>query len=129
VPGYDSQVVSEGRHGGDSFFTRALVLCQNIKFFGRGSGCRSGGPARALKRGVVSPEGVSSRRARRSITRGGVQPSSEVESRRYSIVPLERSEVLPEGCQGRPFWWAAEDAGAVGSCYRAVIVLGVIYDL
>jgi hypothetical protein len=88
-----------------------------------------GGPARALERGAVSPEGASSPRARWSLTRGGVQPLSEVESRQYGVVPLERSGVLPEGCQGRPFWWAAEVAGAVGSCYRVMIVLGVIYDL
>jgi hypothetical protein len=72
---------------------------------------------------------MSRPRARRSLTRGGIQPSSEVESRWCGGVPLERSEVSPEGCRGRLFWWAAEVARAVGPCYRTVIVLGVIYDL
>jgi hypothetical protein len=79
MPGYDSQAVSVGWHGGDSPLTRAPALCQNIKCSGRGSGCGSGGPARAsseaesrprgrpaLERGRVSPEGASSSRARRS---------------------------------------------------------------
>jgi hypothetical protein len=30
APGYDSQAVSEGRHGGDSPLTRAPVACQSI---------------------------------------------------------------------------------------------------
>jgi hypothetical protein len=30
APGYDSQVVSEGRRGGDSLLTRAPVACQSI---------------------------------------------------------------------------------------------------
>jgi hypothetical protein len=169
APGYDSQAVSEGRHGEDSSLTQAPALCQNIKCSGRGSGCGSGEPARAsseveshprgrpalergevlpeggvqpsseaeshprgrqaLERDGVSPEGVSGPRARRSLTREGVQPSSEAESRWYGGVPLKRSGVSPEGCRGRSFWWAAEVARAVGPCHRAVIVLGVIYDL
>jgi hypothetical protein len=115
TPRYDSQAVSEGRHGGDSPLTWASVVCQSIKCSGRGSGCGSGGPARAssevethprgrsaLERGGDPPEGASSPRAWRSLARGGVQPSSEVEFRRYSAVPLERSGVSPEGCWGRP---------------------------
>jgi hypothetical protein len=142
APGYDSQAVSEGRHGGDSSLTRAPALCQNIKCSGRGSGCGRDGPARSsseaeshsrgrptLERGGVSPEGACCPRTRRSLTRGGVPPSSEEESRQYGVVPLERSGVSPEGCRGRLFWWAAEVARAVGSCHWAVIVLGVIYDL
>jgi hypothetical protein len=37
VPGYDSQVVSEGRSGGDSPLTRAPVTCQSIQCPGRGA--------------------------------------------------------------------------------------------
>jgi hypothetical protein len=93
VPGYDSQAVSEGRHGVDSSLTRAPALHQNIKCPSRGSGCGSGEPARAsseeesrprrrpaLERDGVSPEGASGPRARWTLTRGGVQPSSETES-------------------------------------------------
>jgi hypothetical protein len=142
APGYDSQVVSEGRHGVDSSLTRAPALCQNIKCSGRGSGCRSREPARAsseaephprgrpaLERGGVSPEGASSCRARWNSTRGGVRSSNEAESRWHGGVPLERSGVSHEGCRGRTFWWAAKVARAVGPCHRVVIALGVTYDL
>jgi hypothetical protein len=156
VPGYDSQAVSEGRHGMDSSLTRAPALHQNIKCPSRGSGCGSGEPARAsseeesrprrrpaLERDGVSPEGASVPRARWTLTRGGrpalkrdrvspkggAQPSSEAESLWYDSVPLERSGVSLEGCRGQSFWWAAEVARTVGPCHRGVIVWGVIYDL
>jgi hypothetical protein len=88
--------------------------------------------------------GASGPRARQSLTRGGgrpalerdgispkggAQPSSEAESLWYDGVPLERSGVSLEGCRAQSFWWAAEVARTVGPCHRAVIVLGVIYDL
>jgi hypothetical protein len=111
------------RLGEDSSLTRTPTLCQNIKCSGRGSGCGSGEPARAsseaeshprghpaLERGEVSPEGASSPRARQNPTRGGVQPLSETKSRWHGGVPLERSEVSPERCRGRSFWWVAEVA-------------------
>jgi hypothetical protein len=76
------------------FFDLGTCMCQNIKCSGRGSGCGSGEPMRAsreaqtrsrerpaLERGGLSPEGASGPRARRSLARGGVWPSSEVESR------------------------------------------------
>jgi hypothetical protein len=66
APGYDSQAVSEGRHGVDSSLTQAPALFLNIKYPGRGSGCESSEPARP------SSEAESHR--------GGVQPSSEPES-------------------------------------------------
>jgi hypothetical protein len=132
--GYDSQAVSEERHGADSSLTRAPALCQNIKCSGWGSGCGSCEPARAsseaeshprgcpaLERGGIPPEGASGPRAMRSLGgmavhpsskaeshMGGVQPSSDAESQWYGGVPLERSGVLPEGCRDQSFWWAAE---------------------
>jgi hypothetical protein len=107
APGYDSQAVSEGRHGVDSSLTRAPALCQNIKCSGRGTGCGSCEPARAsseaephlrgrpaLGQGGSSPEGVSNPRVRRSLTRGGVQPSSVAESHSRGRPALERGGVL-----------------------------------
>jgi hypothetical protein len=51
----------------------------------------------ALDRDGASLEGASGPRARRNLTRGGVQPPSEAELYRYGAVPLERSGVPPEG--------------------------------
>jgi hypothetical protein len=67
VPGYDSQVVSEGRHGEDSPLTQALAACQSIYCSGRGSGCGGHEPGRP--------------RARWRIARGGARPLSEAENR------------------------------------------------
>jgi hypothetical protein len=127
--GYDSQAVSKRRRGEDSSSTRAPALCQSIKCSGWWSGYGSGEPARALERGGASPEGASDPRARRSLTRGGVWPSSEAEFRQYGAVSLERSGISPKGCWGRPFWWAAEVARAVGSCHQAVIAWGAICNM
>jgi hypothetical protein len=51
----------------------------------------------APERGGILLEGASSPRARRNVTRGGDQPSSEVEFYQCGTVPLERSGVSPEG--------------------------------
>jgi hypothetical protein len=51
----------------------------------------------ALGRGGTSPEGATGPRARRKLTRGGDQPSSEAEVSQCGSVPLERSGVPPEG--------------------------------
>jgi hypothetical protein len=70
-------------------FDLGVCMCQKIKCSGRGSGepVRASSEAEsrsrgclALERDGVSPEGASSPRARRSLARGGVQPSSEAES-------------------------------------------------
>jgi hypothetical protein len=68
----------------------------------------------ALDRDGALLEGVSSPRARRNLTRGGVRPSSEAEPYprgdrpsseanlfRCGVVPLERSAAPPEGGLGR----------------------------
>jgi hypothetical protein len=99
APRYDSQAVSEGRHGGDSPLTRAPAVCRSIKCSGRGSGCGSGGPARASSEAETRP------RARISLERdgvspeGGVQPSSEAESCPRGGAALERGGVSPEGAR------------------------------
>jgi hypothetical protein len=66
----------------------------------------------ALERGGVSPEGAFGPRARRSFTRGGVQPSSEVEFRPRGRPALERGRVSPEGAS---VWRATGVAWAAGS--------------
>jgi hypothetical protein len=129
APGYDSQAVSEGRHGMDSSLTQAPALCQNIKCSRRGSGCGSCEPARAsseaephprghptLKRGGVSPEGASSPRARQSLGDMVVHPSIEV-------------EFHPRGAGADRFGGPPRLLRAVGPCHRVVIVLGAIHDL
>jgi hypothetical protein len=118
-----------------------------------GSGCGNGMPVRALSEaesrsrgrpslegGGDSPEGASSPRARRSLARGGVQPSSEAESHPRGRPALERGGVslvrccvhgakrsFARGGWGCLFWWAAEAARVVGPCHWAVIVLGAFY--
>jgi hypothetical protein len=142
APIYDSQAVSEGRHGVDSSLSQAPALCQNIKCSSRESGCGSCEPARAsseaeahsrgvqpsseakphprgcpaLERGGVSPEGTSSPRARRSLGDMVVYPSSE-------------AEFHPRGAGADRFGGTPRSLRAVGPCHRAVIVLGVIHDL
>jgi hypothetical protein len=51
----------------------------------------------SLKRGGDPPEGAHSPRVRRSLTRVGVQPSSEAEFRLRGRPTLERGGVSPEG--------------------------------
>jgi hypothetical protein len=106
TPGYDSQVVSEERHGADSSLTRAPALCQNIKCSGWGSGCGSCEPAwasseeeshpkgcPALERGGIPPEGASGPRAMRSLGGMEVHPSSKAESHMRGRPALERCGV------------------------------------
>jgi hypothetical protein len=81
----------------------------------------------SLERGEVSPEGGSSPRARRSLARGGVQPSSEAEFYQCGAVLLERNGVSPEGGWACLFWWATEAARTVGPCHWAAIVLDAFY--
>jgi hypothetical protein len=50
----------------------------------------------ALDRDVTSLEGAFSPRARRNLTRGGDQSSSEAEFDQCGTMPLERSGVPPE---------------------------------
>jgi hypothetical protein len=126
--GYNSQSVSVGRRGGDSPLTRAPALCQNIKCSGRGSGCRRGGPARA------SSETESNPRGRPALERGGVPPEGGPALERGGVPAVRRcapraKRSFARGVSGLTVWWVAEVARAVGSCHRAVIVLGVIYDL
>jgi hypothetical protein len=56
------------------------------------------GCVQPLERGGVSPEGTSSPRARRSLARGGTQPSSDVESRPRGRPALERGGVSLVQC-------------------------------
>jgi hypothetical protein len=51
----------------------------------------------ALDRDGTSLEGATGPRARRNLTRGGDQPSSEAEFYQCGSSPLERSGVPPEG--------------------------------
>jgi hypothetical protein len=51
----------------------------------------------APEREGIPLEGASNPRARRYLTRGGDQPSSEAEFYQCGTVPLERSGVPPEG--------------------------------
>jgi hypothetical protein len=50
-----------------------------------------------LERGGTSLDGATGPRARRNLTRGGDQPSSEAEGCLCGVVPLEPSGVSPEG--------------------------------
>jgi hypothetical protein len=77
-------------------------------------------------------------RARRSFTRGGVQPSSEVEFRprgrpapergRVSVVRRWAPRAKRSFARGAP-GLAGEVARAVGSCRQAMIAWDVIYNL
>jgi hypothetical protein len=51
----------------------------------------------ALERGGYSPEGASIPRARRSLARGGVGPSSEAETPRHGAWSSSETEVRPRG--------------------------------
>jgi hypothetical protein len=110
----------------------------------------------SLERGRMLPEGASDPRARPSLTQGGAQPSSEAESRPRGRPALERGGVSPEGAPSPRARRSLSDMAAYPSseagfrprgagddrfggpprflrvvvpCHRAVIVLGVIYDL
>jgi hypothetical protein len=50
-----------------------------------------------IERCEESPEGASTPRARRKITRGGTRPSSEADDRSRGLQPLERGGGSPEG--------------------------------
>jgi hypothetical protein len=91
-------------------FDSGACRCQYIKCPGRGSRCGSGGPVRssneaelhprgrlALERGGASPEGATSPRARRKLTRGGDRSSSEAEPHPRGRPALERGGASPEG--------------------------------
>jgi hypothetical protein len=62
-------------------FDLGACMCQNIKCSGRGSRYGGGEPVRASSEADTRSRGGSGPRARRSLARGGVQPSSEAESR------------------------------------------------
>jgi hypothetical protein len=64
-------------------FDLGACVCQNIKSSGRGAGV-----------GAASPREP---RARWSLARGGVRPSSEAESRPRGRLALERGRIPPEG--------------------------------
>jgi hypothetical protein len=117
VPMRDSQA----RRG--FVFDSGACECQCIKCQCRGSRYGGSGPMRSLSgaeprstgrsalhrdgtslEGHLAPEregipleGASNPRARRYLTRGGDQPSSEAEFYQCGTVPLERSGVPPEG--------------------------------
>jgi hypothetical protein len=55
---------------------------------------------RSNNRGRVPPQGAHSPRARQSLARGGVQPSSGAEFRPRGRPALERGGVSPEGASG-----------------------------
>jgi hypothetical protein len=81
--GYDSQAVSVGRCGGDSPLT-GRPRC--VRAFNA--------PVGEVGVGAADPREP---RARRNLARGGVQPSSEAESRPRGRPALERGGVSPEG--------------------------------
>jgi hypothetical protein len=62
-----------------------------------GASCARGVGGPAPERGGAPLEGASDPRARWNLTRGGDRPTSEAELYRGGAVPLERSEVPPEG--------------------------------
>jgi hypothetical protein len=77
---YDSQVVSEGRHGADSSLTWVPTCVRTLNaLVGGGGGCKSGEPVRASSEAESRPMG------RLALERGGVStaqcPSSETEFR------------------------------------------------
>jgi hypothetical protein len=92
-------------------FDLGACMRQNIKCPGRGSKYGGGEPVRAsseaephprerpaLERGGTSPEGASSPRAGRNLTRGGVRPSSEAEPHPRGRPSLERGGVSLVRC-------------------------------
>jgi hypothetical protein len=114
-PRYDSQEVSEGRHGVDSSLTWAPACVRTLNA-PVGEWVWERRARESLERGGVSPEGASSPRARRSVTRGGVQPSSEAESRSRGRPTLRRGGVsLVRCCVPRAKRSFARGAGAVCS--------------
>jgi hypothetical protein len=87
-------------------FDLGACMCQNIKCLGRGRRYRGGEPVRAsseaephpkgrpaLERSGTSSEGASSPRAKRNLTRGGVQPLSKAEPHLRGRPALERGGV------------------------------------
>jgi hypothetical protein len=68
-----------GRRGGDSPFDPGTRVVSEQLMLRSGEWVRERWTCESLERGGVSPKGASSPRTRRSLTRGGVQPSSEVE--------------------------------------------------
>jgi hypothetical protein len=95
APGYDSQAVSEGRHGADSSLTwvPACVRTLNAPV---GEWVWKRRARESLERGGTSPEGASDPRARQNLTRGGVRPSSEAEPHLRGLPALERGGTSPE---------------------------------
>jgi hypothetical protein len=96
APGYDSQAVSEGRHGKDWPLTWAPVTHQSISCSGRESRCGVVGLRRPRARRRLI-QGVWVPRARQRLARGGVKPSSEAEIHPRGRQALERSGDSPEG--------------------------------
>jgi hypothetical protein len=70
----------------------------------------------ALERGGTSPEGATGPRARRNLTRGGVQPPSPRARREFASAvscPSSEAEFRPR-VAGPTVWWAAGTTKAVG---------------
>jgi hypothetical protein len=84
-------------------FHLGACMCQNIKCFGRGS-----------RWGAASPWEP---RVRRSLARGGIQPSSEAESRPRGRPALERGRVLLVWCCIPRAKGSFAQGGAEADCY------------
>jgi hypothetical protein len=63
-------------------------------------------PHESIERGGDLPEGAHSPRARRSLARGGVPPSSEAELHLRGRPALERGRILPEGASSPRARWS-----------------------
>jgi hypothetical protein len=96
-----------------SVFDWGACMCQNTKCPGQRSRYGGGEPVRdsseaeprprgcpALERGEASPEGASSPRVRRNLTRGGVQHSTEAKPHPRGRPALERGGVSLVRCRG-----------------------------
>jgi hypothetical protein len=92
-------------------FDLGAYMCQNIKCSGQGSRCGSGEPMRASSEAESSLEGVSGPRARRSLTRGAVQPSSVAKSHPRGRPALERGGISPEGVTSPRARWSLARRG------------------
>jgi hypothetical protein len=93
APGYDSQAVSEGRHGGDSPFDPGVRDVSEHLMLQSGEWVREWRTLESLEQSVDPPEGAHNPRARRSLARGDIQPSSEEELCPRGHPALERGGV------------------------------------
>jgi hypothetical protein len=80
APGYDSQAVSEGRRGGDSPFDSDTHGVQEHLMLWPEEWAWRHGPAAASSEAENHPRGALGPRARQTVARGSVNPSSKAEN-------------------------------------------------